>query len=93
MSAASEYVGALSPEAEAVLAKHDLYSEQAPWQRPDLAVVRASEGEKIAIVTRTISAFDLEAIIRHGRSEYDRGFAAGENNARAVMRRALGIEA
>ena len=92
MSAATEYVGALSPKAEAVLAKWELYSEVDRFSDQRACVRGGEDGLLITRVSREISAGDLEALLEYGRREFDRGHRAGVETAQANMRRALGIE-
>jgi hypothetical protein len=92
MTASTDYIGALSPEAEAALAVREMFSQVAQHGGGALADIFTCDGDRVVTVTRTIGAADLNALITHGRREYDRGAAAGMDNARGIMRRALGLE-
>jgi hypothetical protein len=79
--------GVLDEHCERVLAQADLFSEEAEHT---LAWIYDADGERLFQVTRSVSAFDLNNALRHGRDMLGRGRRIGEAYVRDQMRLLIG---
>jgi len=79
----------LSPECETMLEANDLYAELAVTL--DRVLVMNEMGERLFIVSPTIHAQDLCAIIQHGIRQRALGERLGAEGVRQSMRAVLGV--
>lgn len=91
-AASAEQQGVLPPDREQVLKDWDLYST-ATSNLPHLAHLYDCDGYLVATVTRTISAADLNAMMRYGQQMHSRGRRCGEEQVKATLRACIGAQA
>ena len=91
MSEPTEQIEALSPDCEAYLASHELYST-ADLKIDDVRVkIYTINGEFVTKVSSSICLFDLQSLVQLRKREFARGMEAGKVAKQHEIRAVLGI--
>jgi len=75
---------------KAALDLHDLCVT--PGLQDTTMRIHDADGDELLTVTKTISAFDLNALLKYANARYQRGLKSGRNEVRLALQAVLTLE-